>query len=258
MDATMEKVISKVRKLLALSKSSNEHEAASAAAKAAEMLNEHQLSEAACLGEAQQPDEPADKHVLDASARKRVAWRGSIAHGCAIALGCKMYWHGPRIMLIGRKSDVQSAHYLHAAICGEVDRLADARYDEHGRYYDAARAWKNAFRVGAAQVIQQRLQRQAREARERLQRQAKAGERLELSDGGHGGSASTALVVVDARALSVESAWRRVFPKERKAARLGSTSSHSGYAAGRAAGERVSLGGGGKALSSGAKRLGGV
>ena len=42
----MEKIIERIKKLLELSKSSNEHEAAIAASRAAELMMDHQISEA--------------------------------------------------------------------------------------------------------------------------------------------------------------------------------------------------------------------
>lgn len=164
-----EKIADRLRKLLALSQSSNQHEAAIAAARAAELMAEHQI-EAAMLAEAER--EPIDQEVLETFGT-RVTWKGMLANGISYSFGCRVYWsrgidegkRWTRLMIVGRKADADAARYTFHYLCNEVNRLAtsawDARHSDKTLFH-TAREWKNGFRVGAASTIAQRL-RQARD-----------------------------------------------------------------------------------------------
>lgn len=164
------KIVDRIRKLLALSRSSNEHEAAAAAARAAELMAAHQL-EAATLAE-DEPPPPVEAHEIETRGQA-VSWRGALASGVAYSFGCRMFWRPRReggklsvqLMVVGRSGDVDGVRYMYLYLSREVDRLANRAWNgrhEHARQLESARSWKNAFRLGAAVIIARRL----REARD--------------------------------------------------------------------------------------------
>lgn len=270
MSGDIEKVMSRVRKLLQLSRSTNEAEAALAAQRAAELMVEHNLSEASIRiqGGDVQPAEPiAERHVVNPEAyfRKRVAWKGSIASAVAHSFGCRMYWHGGMICYFGRQSAVQAATYTSQYLWNEVDRLADDAWekvahlakkpnepDEAGYIYEAPnpRTWRGSFRLGAASAISGRLHERRAEAREA--RRAETAEAVAEAPEPVNPQA-LALLRKDAEEVATEyEAYSKNFGK---AAPIGRISSGGGYGAGREAGGRMHLGSGRAGLGAGMTRL---
>ena len=248
-------ITSRVRKLLELAKSDNEHEAAAAAARAAELMLEHEIELAdleAAKPETEQRVDPAASDILDRW-EKRVAWKGVIAYGLASSFGGTMYYHrrggAVEVVVIAGTSQVQGIRYMYSYLTGEVDRLADRAFAEERAECEAsdveppsARAWKSAFRIGAAWEIHNRLT----EQRKVTHTAAKAA--------GHG----AALMIVDRQADACTAFARRVAPglftksgtmRAGQASSAGASSS-AGYNAGKAAGASVNLGGG-RRLGSG-------
>lgn len=235
------KVFDRIRKLLALSRSSNENEAASAAARAAALMAEHQIEDAQLRldeGEAARPAESiVPDATLDSSSRTVVHWKGKLAGGLARSLGCRMWWQGGSIQLFGRQSAIRACTYMYQYLVGEVSRLADEAWDRRGARWDgeSARAWKNAFRLGASATIARRLDDQL---------YAQQAQRQRTVDTAPAPTATTgALVLVQREEREVKAAYEK-FSEGFTKVRGGTTSSSSGYAAGRAAGATVALGGG--------------
>ena len=161
---TDKKIADRIRKLLALSHSSNQNEAATAAARAAELMAEHRIH-AAMLDETEH--EPVEARSLDTAGRV-VTWKGALARGIAHSFGCRTYWSRDffdikvrtHIMVVGRDGDVDAVRYTYLYLCNEIDRLAADGWRELPEIYarcDTPRRWKNAFRVGAATAIARRL-----------------------------------------------------------------------------------------------------
>lgn len=239
------KIIDRIRKLLALSKSSNEHEAAAAAARAAELMAQHQLSEAAlCEVEL----EPVDAHSIDESG-KCVSWKGTLANGCARAFCCRMFWNRAehwdtkrhrwkqtvRTMVVGRENDVAGVRYMYQYLVKEVARLADEAWKEKTRYV-SLRSWKNSFRLGCSARIQKRLI---------DQRKATLGQAAEDE------SNSQALMRLDEMEAAVNAFCDQLNLQAGSAPRC----RESGYSDGVRAGDSVSLGGGRGQLGTPATQL---
>jgi hypothetical protein len=84
-------IVDKVKKLLALSKSSNPNEAAAAAARAAELMFEHKI-EAADLeitGGAKRPVEAVTEATLS-NGDWREFWKGQLAEAVARSMSCRV------------------------------------------------------------------------------------------------------------------------------------------------------------------------
>jgi len=248
----MEKVLNKIRKLLELSKSSNEHEAALAAARAAQLMLEHQLEVAdlEAAGQAQ-ADEPIVEEAIGEDG-KIVHWHASIASGLAESMGAQAIVFADRrgraahYMVIGPPSTLAAVRYMYAYLAREIDRLANAAYKRecteraHAHMPEpSARRWKASFRVGAAHVVRERLNAQ----REATLRQAR--------ESGHG----QALMVLDRKGDEIDRFVKQHHPRLRTMGSSAGQGSRSGYQAGRSAGQGIALGGGDKALGAGQGRL---
>jgi hypothetical protein len=253
---TQQKVIDRVRKLLELTKSSNEHEAANAAARAAELMIEHEISEAQ-ISAANESEAPALKPVKDecvASDGKIVEWKRRLVGGLCAAFGCNHYfYHGSRwgsrarYHAVGTEDAINAVRTMHAILVAEVNRLASDAYAEEveecrdsGVQPPGARAWKSAFRVGCANMVARRLAEQRATSIKAARNDA---------------SKSQAIMVVDRQKEALAVKWQelsRGFSGGYQTSAGGS--SRSGYSAGSAAGRNVNLGGN-AALGSGKKQL---
>lgn len=236
----IEKVIDRVRKLLALSTSANEHEAAAAAARAADLMREHQLEEAQMRVDDPNagPASPIDVETVDGGGARKNYWKGTIASACARSVGARMYWHGPQVRMFGRQDAIRTASYLFQYLANEVNRLADEHWAVIGFHADGSRAWKNAFRLGAATTIGNRL-----DATRAEFEKAQAVE----------ASTETALTLVRRDDLEVADKYK-TFSGGFRSARGPSFSSGEGFSRGRSAGESVALGGG-RAIGSTPRQL---
>jgi len=247
------KVIDRIKKLLELAESDNPNEAAVAAARAAEMMAEHELSEAQVrVVDLSPPEAIVNDHKCNEGwSKKRVAWHGTIASALARSMGCRMYWSGPDIRLFGRESAVQTVAYTYQYLVREVDRLAVPAWKTQGlpEVSGASKSertrlrneWKHSFYTGAANVIATRLLEEM---------ETKEVERRVNTDN------SQALVLVKKEQEEVVAAYKS-FSSGFGTARVGrkGISRIDGYTSGKLAGRKVSLRGGGPALGAGKKRL---
>lgn len=267
----MNDIITKIRKLLELSKSTNEHEAANAAARAADLMLKHQIEEAdleAHGGEAK-PDPITDEAIDERG--KWVSWKGWLTMGLAEAFGCETYrtleWSNTKNKTVdahhcvGPASALETIRYMYAYLTKEIERLADEGYKTEceerlksgldTRHLPPARGWKASFRAGAANTIRARLEAQRKKTRAAAK---------ELGQ-------TTALAIVDKhREETIAKAqilapwnYHKKGPNkgERKYGSATYTpSTTSGWDAGQSAGRNVNLGGNkGLGSGSGNKRL---
>jgi hypothetical protein len=245
---TKDKMVDRVRKLLALANSSNEHEAAAAAAQAAALMVQFEIEAAMLDTDCEPVTELPENEILDKSARNRVPWKVTIAGGIANSVGGRVYTSGGTVHVVAQPGKLATISYLYAYLVSEVNRLADLAYGREVSECDAslvsrpsARSWKNAFRLGAAGVIRSRLATQRAFTKQEAKNKA-------LAEGG-GNRGCTALATTT-RALEIMAKAEKdvdafirknVGPLGRAAA--ASHSSNSGYGAGRQAGGSMGLGG---------------
>lgn len=231
-------VLDKVRKLLRLAESPNANEAAAAAAKAQQLIDEHNLSAALLSIETgvDAPDEPIEDFAkkgahLDAPARLD-RWRIELASSIAYANSCRIYYTDRlsarhKIALVGRPSDADTVRYLYAHLCAEVNQLADRDGKGYGR------TWRNNFRLGVVDTIRGKLRQQQSE----FKQQATA------SLGGNSQAlvrVNTALAKVEQRGTDVRD-WMKRELKLYAGRAASSTYDHSARRAGQLAGESIRL-----------------
>jgi hypothetical protein len=160
-----DRVVERIRKLLALSASSNPNEAAAAAEKAVELAQRHNLDVAQIEGCGSDPYVERSCDVGGAS-----QWRWLLMSAVARANFCRALRRreGGRLLasmfVIGEPHNVAVCEFLFAYLAREIERLA-ARGWRRARiiYGDhvEVRGWKNDFRRGAVATIDARLRERA-------------------------------------------------------------------------------------------------
>lgn len=164
-----------IQKCLKLAENAgSEAEAALAVERARELMHKHQISEAMLrLHEASEaaPVEEIIKGKVT-NTRKKVAWHMAIADSVDAMFGCHAYWHGGEIMFFGRLSAVQAATYTTQYLINEVEAICNQ--EAPSRIYD--RSYRNAFRLGCANRIGVRIDRQTDERKRTEEKARKARE----------------------------------------------------------------------------------
>ncbi len=248
------KIVDKVRKLLRLSEAANIHEAENAAAAAQRLIEAHRLSEAvigdpwseaADDGEPQpQQPPPVDPHVTRATLGEhgaRSPWRWRLAWAVCNHNGCQPWRlgsrEGHRTVAYGTETDLAVAAALYAYLEIEIDRLADKHASGRGR------AYKGAFRLGAIDSIDDRLEEGTGSAREEARTVAK--QRADTGDTTALARVETAIATIDARAGRAVSYMQGRGMAYRRG-RSTRVSSAGGYSSGRRVGGSIDLAGGGR------------
>lgn len=152
-------VIEKIRKLLALSNSCNEHEAALAAAHAQRLLSEHNLAMADIMTE--QKPEKADKVETDA-AKSLPKWLRHLTAGVSSAFDCQAVHHpaNGKLTFIGVGADAQVAAYTFSYLDRSVRKLCSSYMKQHdtgtitGRHRELMR---QSYYLGAVSTINRML-----------------------------------------------------------------------------------------------------
>ena len=153
-------ILNKVRKLLSLSHSSNQHEAALAASRAQTLMLEHKLS----MFEVENQD-AAPSPVSEAFITQKqgvwtyMLWKGALIHGIAKLNGCtSIKYAGNRMQLIGRSSDRELVEYLSCYLIHEIERLAFDDFALQGYFGNKKRwTWVQNFGLGAVSMILRRM-----------------------------------------------------------------------------------------------------
>jgi hypothetical protein len=281
--SNIDKVLDRVRKFLALADNAgSEHEAALAASRAAKLMEEYQLSEAVVrLDDPQVKPEPILKNErLEPDApktnRKRVAWKEAIAAAVARDLGVKFFWWShtswtngkPRktqdVRGFGRESAIQTWRYTCEYLWRTIDELADKAWSVEGdddSSMGTTRAWKNAFRIGCAQRIAERIHENRKTEREITKATREAamrdvGDKASIDTAVTANREALAMTVVAKDQVEVDNEYAN-YTRSWKGSigSIGSVSNGDGYSAGKRAGDRVSLGGKRAGLTAGQGRL---
>ena len=244
------KIIEKIKKLLNLSKSANEHEAANAAAVAASLMAQHQISVASLGEEEDAAAISVGTFKIDASGHRKVTWKGRLAFGVASSFGCQYYWSGAHPTMVGRSSDVDAVKYIYMYLVREVNRLAEESWEAY-RFndFESARAYKTSFRTGASMIVQQRLQ---ESRKENLAKEKVDAGLLKMN----------AIVKVEGDDRAIKEFYKDLSKNFRPFKASNTVGSITGLNAGKNAGKGINLGGnkgiggGSKGLNSAPKRLG--
>ena len=155
-------IIEKIKKLLALANSSNEHEAALAASHAQRLLSEHNLA-MADIEATHRPDK-ADK-VETSVAKTLPKWLRHLSVGVSSAFDCQAIHHpaAGKMTFIGVGADVQIAVYTFSYLDATVRRLCSTYMKRHVGSTIANRhreLMRQSYYLGAVSTITARLREQ--------------------------------------------------------------------------------------------------
>lgn len=179
-----DKLITKIRKLILLSKhNENENEAALAAAKAQELLIMHNLSITEI--EIEQHTEPEESITAQQYDHKKEGrkneekWRVLLASAVARSNLCKVIHIGgyrSSLSWIGKPSNIEVAIYMYETLVSDIEFIADRRwkqvlmlreisevhpeiniFEDETLYTIHGKEWKNNFYLGAVDAIDIRL-----------------------------------------------------------------------------------------------------
>lgn len=260
------KIVDRIRKLLALATSDNVNEAANAAARAQELMKEHQIEMADISVQTgkEMPREDVKEEVLEGtgSRSKALKWRVQLAGTLARAFNGRIFFYSgtDKIVIIARPSDAQTVRYLLGYLGMEIERLCTKEWaaligeyksgEYQGLQPPRATAWKNSFRDGAVHAITAKLQQKDRPATAPRPAITAAAE----------SSRAQALVLVrkadELAKVQVEAAMKKHFPRGGRGSGFSAASSPDGYSTGKRVGSTISWSTN-KAIGGGAKRIGG-
>ena len=156
-----QKIIDRIRALLALaSNNPSEAEATSAAGRAAQLMQEHDLEQAeieASGGEVEaEPivDEEADDN---GGKSRRDMWKSVLLYGIGQLFGVTVYAHDSKEKIFGRSSSVRTATYTYRYLANEIERLSERYWRLLEDQSVGKRSATNDFRRGCAGRLQVRM-----------------------------------------------------------------------------------------------------
>lgn len=145
----MEAIISRIRKLLALSGSPNEHEAALAAAKAQELLSQYNLT----LSEIDIKQSGVTSSEVKITTRTPL-WVWELSSGVASSFDCGVYKKGDKVVFIGMEKDSEVASWMFKYLYETVFKCATEYISNLSGDKPLAR---KSFSVGMAYRLTARL-----------------------------------------------------------------------------------------------------
>lgn len=264
---TRESVIEKIQKLLALAGNNpSMNEAALAAAMAQKLMLEHKLSMSE-LEMDERDDEPIVEHdvLRDERGRSPRQWKVTLLNGIANNNSCMaVYWSARfhvgenkhlnrgkmtrgKLVVFGKKSDVDTVLYLYQWLVKEVEQLskkakAQLKDEIDVGYNDeeiSVRTWADSFRKGCADTISNKLYAQRKAQEQQIRSQA--------------GAACTALVRIDKQAKEVEKFVESKYKVSKSGKKM--TADEEAYIAGREAAKNIDLDGSKGKLTAPAKQI---
>jgi len=155
-------IIEKIKKLLALSASNNEHEAALAASHVQRLLSEHNLA----LADIDAAVRPAKADQVETAVAKTLPkWVRHLSAGVCDAFDCQAIHHpaAGKMTFIGVGADVQIAAYTFSYLDNTVRRLCSSYMKQYPADRLAARQrelLRQSYYLGAVDTIYGRLQKQ--------------------------------------------------------------------------------------------------
>lgn len=154
----MNKILDRIKRLLALAQSDNPHEAALAASEAQRLMIQNGI-ESVTMHE----QHTADQVLIDAGSMN--VWYRFLANDVAKATFCSVYAVrtgkagkcAEKLSVCGYKQDIAVAIVLLTWLANEINRLCELAWAPLRSSGVSANAWKKSFRLGATSVIGKRL-----------------------------------------------------------------------------------------------------
>lgn len=154
----LDRVVERIKKLLALTASRNPNEAALAASKAQELLFRHNLSMAMVEAATEGGDSAYVADRFDSGGWMH--WRRRLLAAVARNNFCRgVSYQGTReVGIVGEPHNVTVVKHLYAFLVRDIIRLADIGVkSERTLDEEEQRAWKRSFYLGAVRIVAQRM-----------------------------------------------------------------------------------------------------
>lgn len=155
-----QKVLDTIKKLLALSTSSNVNEAATAFAHAQRLMTKHRISMLDVENVEDTVIDPLNNEEVESS-KSFIPWRTHLIQGIAKANGCHTYLNIVRypvrtctVRIVGPSMGASATRYMYAYVGREIERLAGIERTNNAY---ASRSWLRDFRLGAVYEIVRRI-----------------------------------------------------------------------------------------------------
>ncbi|MDL2266796.1 DUF2786 domain-containing protein [Desulfovibrio sp. OttesenSCG-928-G15] len=158
-------IVAKIMKLLQLSKSANEHEAAAAAAKAQELLSKHNLA----LSDIETEDEPLKAQEVHQKTRQRLEdWAHALAGSTAGAFDCEYYHRSDgQTVFVGVGIDAEVCGWTYGYLYKTLLRLASSYLRSPAcsrlRLSLSRKIARESFLLGALAVVKTKLAQQKKD-----------------------------------------------------------------------------------------------
>jgi hypothetical protein len=156
-------IMNKLKKLFELSKSDNEHEAALAGERAAELMAKHQIDAAEVYARTHEEPQAPERGRIDAEendpvSKREERWMGTLISAIAMGLG-GLAWRAAKYrifqyFMMGPPGSVAAARYLYMALSREINRISRTAQRARGE----SNAWRRAFALGMVINVHTRLQ----------------------------------------------------------------------------------------------------
>lgn len=145
-----ETILYRIKKLMALANSTNEHEAALAARKAQELLQEHSLSMSDVDGLQATNADPVLRSDYQYTNGNHITWKIRLAHQIATNNSCSLITSGRTLVFLGRKSDVEVVKFLFEDLSVRLEQLVKTELRRVGH---PGKGYSNSWLLGATQGI---------------------------------------------------------------------------------------------------------
>ncbi len=230
----------KIKKLLRLSKGAGTpEEAATAAARAQELIDKYNIDRAILDKKENAVEEPIKEFTINYG-KKYSTWKAELAYTLSKHNNLFQFRRGAQSIIIGRESDFNSFLYMYNFLLKEIDNI----YKKLSSGLGLGKEYGQSFRLGVVDTLKRRLQESRAEYRKKL---------MEQSDEAHREELSTALIKVDAQYSLAKQYADEKFKLKYTSAR---NYRGSGYDDGRSAGNFINLGNANRSINSGQKALG--
>ena len=157
---TNEKILNKIKNLLDLSTSSNEHEAKAAALKAQELMAKYDINPQSVVDTTSYMDEISHIFVNDDGKHSMKKWKCLLASIIANNFRCKLYFHGNSVVFYGYKRDAEIASEVFKFLFTAGNRLAVRYYNSYKKAGKSTRGVMNAYLRGFAAGVREDLEKQ--------------------------------------------------------------------------------------------------
>lgn len=243
----MDKILDKVQKLLALSQNNpNANEAASAAARAQDLINKYNISRYAVASFSQETNrEPIFNGwqigFYFEKLKEEVLWKGVLATGVSRINTCRVYnvevlkediSKALYIVPIGTEFDMNSARQLYIYLRDEIERLF-----VRDKINDSP-VWEENYKYGATHVIMERLEEKHAQSLKDVQQDLNEQFSKSGLDIIH---VSNAIVTIENKQKAVDEFYDQMQGLSKKQPPATTAKNLDAYAKGRAAGREIDL-----------------